>query len=376
MKNNVLSKISSGLLFLFISLMQFYVFSSGSLQPSYIAGLAFVLVMFVSTGAVVQTSQPIKLFYAYVGYAALVDLSYAFLLQSEEFLGSTLYMTYNLLLFTALIAYLQRNADKLQSSVVLPSFLALVLLVSFYFTGIGRYDFRPRYNGFFNDPNQMAHFALCIMCVIWLVGTSNKVKYIAAALTLVICVVSASRSSLLGLSVALIGITWYMYREVSSSSKFIQNVSKLTFVIVLSALVYYLFTSGALTKIQAVSYLLDRTAEINVSQQSDGRGFTQALDNWDYMFFGAGQGLLTRFGMPGEIHSNWIGTLFYYGLPGLFFVVFFLFSMIRKLPLPLILISLSPLLYGFTTYGLRTPVFYLYAAALFIRSNQSNTRCR
>ena len=65
-----------------------------------------------------------------------------------------------------------------------------------------------------------------------------------------------------------------------------------------------------------------------------------------------------------EIHSTWAGVLFYYGFPGISMFIWFLKVVIERLNFYQICILMGPLVYGFSTFGLRTPIFWIVISAV------------
>lgn len=359
--------------------LQFYIFPSGVPQLSHILGLLFSLVVvakysFFST----VKHKPIALFTLYTGYTIVVNLVYFLIENDTSFLMNVVYNIFNYLSFTALVKFMVIRGDLLSRFVRFPILISLLITVGLYFSGLGRYDFAPRYNAFFNDPNQMAHWALCCVAVICLIGVKTKWLLVALGALLVICAASSSRSALLGLGPVLLGSLIH----VRANLKRIPSIAKWgfygLFILILMVGAYWLVESRFWENLEAVSFILERAASTNTAEQLEGRGYNLVYNFPEYLFFGAGQGSFERFSTDAEIHSNWVGILFYYGIIGLVLFLSSLYTMVKRLPWYLILVAMGPLLYGFTTYGLRTPVFYFYFAAVFyvyyreLRSKQKN----
>jgi hypothetical protein len=94
-----------------------------------------------------------------------------------------------------------------------------------------------------------------------------------------------------------------------------------------------------------------------------------SIDYPEYILWGAGHGEHERFnGTAGdghagtEVHSSFIGLLFYYGIFGASLFIVFIFFAIRKVPVPALLILLITFVFGLTTYSLRTPIFWVMLA--------------
>lgn len=346
--------------------LQFYIFPSGQPQPSHFLGLLLILIIWKKLPfSSISRSKPIVLFTSFTIYTIAINITYLFITFDESFSFNIIYNIFNFLLFTALIIFLVNRDDLIPKYINTPILLSLLLTVSFYLSGIGRYDFLPRYNAFFNDPNQMAHWALCCFSIICLLGVKTKKLLVGLGTLLVICIAASSRSALFGLGPILLGTITYVRKNIQKSS----FITKWTFYILSFFCIivgsHIAIESYSLEKSNSVSFLLERTESINTEEQLEERGYNLIFNYPEYIFWGAGQGGLMRFNKTTEIHSNWAGLLFYYGIIGLMLFLSCVYTMLRKLPLHLIFIAIGPLLYGFSTYGLRTPIFYFYLAALF-----------
>lgn len=355
------------LLSLCLLTLQFYIFPSGQPQPAHVLALLFILTALLKTPTFKTLNEkPITLFAIYTLYTIVINAICTFLYSDQTFLPNILYSAFNFLLFLSAATFFTQKEKALTKYVKKPILISLVLTVFFYVIGIGRYDFFPRYNAFFNDPNQMAHWALCCFSILCLLGINNKWLIIGGFSLFVICISSSSRSALLGLFPMFIGYLIYIRKNIKTknNSKFNLFIF-ITFISFIAILSYLLIESSFWEKSDSISFILERTESTDTSQQLDERGYNLFFQYPEYLLFGSGHGGFSRFSRTEEIHSNWMGLLFYYGLIGFVFFVSHLLIMLKRLPLHLILIAAGPLLYGFSTFGLRTPVFYFYLASLY-----------
>lgn len=170
-----------------------------------------------------------------------------------------------------------------------------------------------------------------------------------------------SRSALLGIAPMIVGVLLKMGRSIYKSKYF------LIILIILALLICFTILINPQFELTENNiYFINRITSTNVESQMEARGYGLLYDYPEQMIFGAGQGDMMRFNHDGEIHSTWHGILFYYGIIGLAFFLGFLFNLYKRLPLSDILIGLGPLLYSFTTYGARTPIFYIFLACIYI----------
>lgn len=135
------------------------------------------------------------------------------------------------------------------------------------------------------------------------------------------------------------------------------------------SLSYFLYNLGVFDSI-ALRFIegLDQR-----DSQVEGRGLFSFLDYPQYLIFGAGQGAHGLYNPTGnEIHSTWLGILFYYGIIGISLFLIFLYQIFKKLSLSNKMILLGPMLYGFTTYSARTIIFWFLLAAFLLFSNNKD----
>jgi len=103
---------------------------------------------------------------------------------------------------------------------------------------------------------------------------------------------------------------------------------------------------------------------LNTGQDSDdnlaGRGYSRIVDCYDYLFFGAGEGLDFRFNNPIELHSTFGTLLFCYGLIGLYIIVRLMRLIICKLGFEALIYFLPLTIYSLSHNGLRSPLLWLF----------------
>jgi hypothetical protein len=359
-----------GSLFLFLGLLssQFYIFPSGYPQPAHFLIIFFSLVVlfgrfwsadiFLSLG-----SRYIFLFFLYV---LILNSFWFFYYGDYSFLEFPVYCFYNLIVLYSLAVFLLRFGDSGGKVVVFACFLGVLILLLVWFLGLGEYRFLPRYNGFFNDPNQMAFWVLCVASIYYMLSRNGIFfKAIFFVVCVLLILVTMSRSALVGLSVMSIGVMlrlgFFSGRNVVF--KFL-NISILSF----SIFALSLYVSNS----EIFENVIERVAHTSVERQLESRGFDRVVKYPEYLLFGAGQGLDERFGLKEEVHSTWVGIFFYYGIFGLSLFLSFLVCVLRRFSFSDLLICLGPLFYGFSTFGARTPIFWMFLSVLLVYSVTRN----
>jgi hypothetical protein len=353
-------KISAFIYLLGVFLLQFYVFRSGVLQPSHIFILFSFFIILFKNGFpknILKNKTYFNLV-IFVVITLLINSFFSILYKNTDFIISSSYYIYGLIFTLVTITVLNINI-KFKKNLSIILFFSLFTLVALWLIGLGAYEFSPRYNGFFNDPNQMAHWSLCVAVSIILLTKSTTLKYFTILLTFIIIIISMSRSGLVGLSFLILGL-------------FIPNKKNLPFILIGFIMVTSLFSLTSFKKslfLENYENVINRFLETDFEEQADTRGYSRAKKYPEYLILGSGQGLDSRFHSDFEIHSSWMGILFYYGIFSLIFFVTTLLNLIFSQKIDNLLITLGPLIYGFSTFGIRTPVFWLLLGVLIYITN-------
>ncbi len=350
-------------------LLQYHLSSSGSLQISQLFLLVFALLscksLFLNYRRIPSS---IRIYFILFSVYALIVNSIQYFIHAEDsLLKSNLYILYNAIVFFSLATFYLNYLRQFSiwNTILWSLLIALLAAVVQHFIGLGRYDFAPRYNGFFNDPNQMAFWGLCSFGIISLLAKNLKIVIVAFVAVFIVCMITMSRSSLLGIAPMMVGVLFKLEKAIYKSKFFIPIT------LVLSGFALFFFSTEHKVKLsENSSYFIERVKTTDVQDQKEVRGYNLLSEYPEQLIFGAGQGDMKRFNRDREIHSTWHGILFYYGIPGLAFFLLFLYNLYRRLTVSETLISIGPLLYSFTTYGARTPLFYIFLACIFISTYQ------
>jgi hypothetical protein len=289
---------------------------------------------------------------------AVIHFNFDFIISSSHYVFGIL--TTYLTIFTLAKSNYKDNLLKILV-------LTLFLLVFLWNFGLGDYKFLPRYNGFFNDPNQMAHWALCTLAMIFLLNDKNNfLNYTSLILTTIIILVSLSRSGLMGLS-------FVIFALIIPSKK---NIIVISFLLI-SLLIFLFSINISENKIyESYENITTRLSDSDFNEQADTRGYNRAFQYPEYLIFGSGQGEDYRFNSDVEIHSTWMGILFYYGFFTFCYFIYFLYQLLRNLKLIQIGVIMGPLIYGFSTFGLRTPIFWLMLGVIIFKSKTAEEKSK
>lgn len=349
-----------------VALSQFYVFPSGVPQPAHFLIAASIIFSIIGKGKFFVTNKSDKVLsalYFLMAYMVAVNFSFALAYFSLDFILSTSYSIFGLMIF---LQTRKLMADNNWGIRAVPVFLAAGLLILFglALAGIGEYKFFPRYNAFFNDPNQMAFWALCVAAILLVSMRSSRLfGVLIFTATIFIIIKSASRSGFVGFSFLLSGYLLSMFSKRRGGSAANLIVFGLVTILSVFILSYAVYSSNS----ESLAYIFDRVDSTDAVEQADIRGYTRLLEYPEYLLLGAGQGLDTRFVAQGnEIHSTPAGILFYYGIAGFLSLIVILYSVASGLRAYEKLIFFAPIFYSFSTFGFRTPIFWVYLGVFYV----------
>lgn len=362
----------------------FYFYGSGLPQPAHI-------IILLASLALVWINRKSCLSFLLINWAAVSFLSLVFIVNSSYgyyyldyyFLVSSVYWGYGYLLFFAIWCV---AADlvlvRLVSGLII---LKLFLIVLAYLIGLGGYTWWPRYDYYFNGPNQLAYFVLCAFLVYVAIDNSRYSLgfWFAYALSLFLILSTGGRSAYVALLPLLMLLLWM-------ARKYWVRILFLLFIPLLVSIFFKYYCLPAFAPSDngnkrvscqsrsmfgdstvVTSGTIDRLRELTADEkvlnnnsvwlQLRARGYARVLDYPSYLLYGAGQGRDERFGdVDGhvyEIHSSLLALVFYYGVLGfLLFMIFVYKSFLNKSNI----LFLAPVfVYGMFTYGLRSPYFWV-----------------
>lgn len=345
----------------YILLKPYYLLPSGLPQIAdmmLVAALPFALLL----------SQPEQATYTrrfqywmmlFCGYAAVVNLSWTFVLMDPRLaMGATFYaFNLSLMIICIRIGMLHPRATFLTIAYA----IALSAIIQAASVALTFNAAKLRQIASFNNPNQLGYWSLLSLCMFWSIAEKIKIKwYIQAPTALCLfytAAASLSKSSML--SIALLSILHFGKRP---------KMVLLALIAIVPA--YLVLENSAL--VERVSGRLE-----NIGDQKDdnlsARGYIRILYYPEYLLLGAGEGALYRYNDPGtssmiatypEIHSTFGTILFSYGGVGSMAFAAGIWCLYRLSSRGRFLFLLPPFLYGLTHQGLRFSFLWLLLALI------------
>lgn len=378
-----LPKLLQYLFLIYILLKPFYIFASGSFQPS---DAVFVLAFFVFlyyNGSVNLIRCSFDYILCLFVLAVFVINIICFLIyRKTEFIYSSLYYLFNLML--VLVARFLLLSKEFIKKLFWVCRICLYLQVLIFFLGLGDYyvdenGVTGRYLGTFNDPNQLAFYTFALLMILFMIEKIYDVKCRTIILDYAafFFILYHTASSGMLLAFVVFAVSYFVVLLVSPTFERDSDRKKQLFysLITLSILIviFIIFNDKIITffqKSELFSRLLEKE---NLSTSITDSGYTERSIWQDrnidklyiyphYNIFGAGQGYFARFyraNSSGEIHSTLLSILFCYGIIPTSLFLLWVWKNIRRTTIYFVPVFLSIAIESFTLLNQRQPLFWL-----------------
>lgn len=375
---------------IYLLLCPFYLFPSGQPQPAdYL--LASGSVVLLLSGRMRKLSS-LPIFKALIGFVAIVVVvnltqwfyNYAIKGVANQMYYYPFFYIYNALVFCFYLHILKGSRDKYRIINQISLFLIFSLTLQFILAILGIHGGATDLSAvgrtplFFNNPNQLGYYVLLMFSIYSVLPSIYRKNKLILLLVLFmsgyLIFLSGSRAALGGL-LLLTGITLY-----NDGLKL--KLGPIVFLVIIAAsLPYLLQTEFIQTRIDLIEQRNARYEGTDVTQ-AEVRGYDRFWLYPEYLFFGAGEGLNTRFESyhQGEMHSGIGVVLFGYGIVGLLFFLTFLYKSVSGNLIYNLSVLLPVFFYNLTHQGLRNSLFWIFIACLFyfteIKKDKSNEDIR
>lgn len=379
-------------LLIYFLLEPFYLFHSGTIQPSDIFIILSAICFLIHAKLNIYSRQELRsilrenrLLIIFVTCTFLINTVYFLLIPQLKFILSSLYFVFN---FLAIIVFTVLAEDKVFLSRISGIFkFNLFVQLIVYLTGIGRFYTADRYMGTFNDPNQFGFYifiSLLFLFMIEIVLRRNKKNIAYWLIGIFLIVQSASTGMLLGLTAFTMLLLIYNLKNFKFTYTKLRKIMLgiLGMIIIsLGLLGIYLYIqstvsspslqNGTAESSQEGMAIIDRTntkfskaeGDSSISIWED-RGYDILYKYPEYLPLGAGEGGYDRYDKAAnnygnEVHATLPSILFYYGIiPFLFFLAWLYRKLKGSDPRAKIAI-IALLIESFTLLNQRQPLFWM-----------------
>ncbi len=334
-----------------VFLSPFYVFESGNPQPTDMLTCIFVFGVLVRHNGRLRFPRHATFFVATLMvlgiWIGLVNLFWSWFYLDPIILKPTSYYWFNFSVTIVFIGLFHEHGTRLHRGLVhlLFSTLLLQVLLSPFVAS----DETHRETLFFNNPNQLAYYAVCCSSILLAVaqrlrfGAVYQTIYYACCMGLVI--MSVSRAGMAAISLLLVYLVWERPRFL--------------FLIAGAMILTFWYASSFP---EFFEYFQNRISDVG---QNTDRGYGRVFEHPLYMIFGAGEwGGVHQFGETLELHSNFGTMIFCYGLFGLILYLVLHFELVRRLPPSAFFSLVPPMILGLSHKGLRFSLYWIHLAVL------------
>lgn len=350
---------------LFWLLKPFYILSSGSLQigDAFII-LSFLLVIFDSN-VIAKFEKIDRGLYIFFAFVFFINSIYFLILKDTSFLKSILFYAFNILgVFIGRI-YLADDDFLKMFDKVLKINLWIQLII--FFVGAGRWLGTTRYMGTYNDPNQFGFAILTTYCLIYCISRKidTKCRWVYFIITLFLIIQCSSAGMLMGISLLIISEIYFKINTINNRGTKVLYSFFLIFVTIIAVIcVLYIYTLDGEIKtdsdfIQRVLAKFEKEESVFQSFVVD-RNLQGFFDNPKYILYGSGEGAMLRFYKNGgELHSTWIGLLFYYGVIPFCVLIWWIRDNLKNIDKYIIPVYICVFIEALTLINHRQPSFWL-----------------
>lgn len=382
-------KLSHYLFLLFWISKPFYIYASGSIQPSdVIFLLSFIVWILEKRGEVCIDNGNIYFVY-FVLFVFLINTVYALIYTNSVFIEKSFFYLYNLFVIIVFQDFI-KNRRFLKYLLAITSLNIVTQAIIYVFNLGGRYLYGGlRYMGSFNDPNQLSFFLFSSFLLIYslLYYFRKNISFyiqiynlILFAIVLFLIFQGSSTGALLGVIAFVVALLLcYVTIDKTPMRIMMRLLVYGLLLLAISYLIMVLVTPDLLNSLNKDgSFIFTRLLEKINKMASEGlvsiieeRQISRVFSYPANLLYGAGEGLYGRFVETEalEIHSTVISLWFYYGCIPLIFIFLWMRKKLTKLPRALYPIYAGLLFESLILANQRQPIFWM----LFVLADLSSS---
>ena len=367
---------------LFIFLKQFYLFPSGGMEAADVC--LFASFFMLSCDCMIRRPERLFqlktewLFYVFLASVVMINAYYGIRLGRSEFFKYTCFWIFNACAIWS-FCYLTEYGGKAfltEINRVVKVNIGVQLLI--YLSGHGRifreYWGAVRYQGTFNDPNQLAFFLFMMILLLYLYRCRFGDRSFPVFYVLALPVIAASKSTgiLLGFFVfTILAVLYELYRIGCKKGV---SVKVWILGICMGVLIFSLFLwwiwPAADFDVRTVDYNMLTRIQEKIWKVAHGgllglfldRGMEKLVLYPQYLLYGAGEGGFDRFTLASqvnEIHCCLFSVMFCYGLIPTSCLLIWLGRKLRRIDAAMVCAVIGLLAESFFLVNYRQPMFWM-----------------
>lgn len=360
---------------IYLIICPFYFFESGNPQlADFLLFLGIIpLITTKHSLSVYNKHKVVRYLFWFFIFSSIINIcywAYYTLIGVENSMYKFIFFySFNFLFFLLIVSFIKSKVLIYQFKIFYFSIFASTLLQFFLaILGIGGNQNNLRPSIFFNNPNQLAYFALLmisVMTIFYIRYNFNKlVYYITFLCSTYLVLYSGSRGAL---SIILLILPIVFFKRIDK-----KDIIIFFGLIILTPVI--LNTNFIKEKINLIM-IRNATSLLKNSSEIENRGYDRVYSYPKYLIYGAGEGKYERFDdneIPLEIHSGFVTILFSYGILGFLIFIRFFYNIIKDNFKINIFILMPVILYNLTHNGFRAPLFWGLLAFIYLTSIHVN----
>ena len=367
---------------LFIFLKQFYLFPSGGMEAADVCLFAsfFMLLCDCMRRRPERLLQLMteSLFYVFLASVLMINAYYGIRLGRGEFFKYTCFWIFNACAIWSFCYLTEYGGKAFLTGInrVVKVNIGVQLLI--YLSGHGRifreYWGAVRYQGTFNDPNQLAFFLFMMILLLYLYRCRFGDRSFPVFYVLVLPVIAASKSTGILLGVFVFTILAVLYELYQIGCKKGVSVKVWILGICMGVLIFGLFLwwiwPAADFDVKTVDYNMLTRIQEKIWKVAHGgllglfldRGMEKLVLYPQYLLYGAGEGGFDRFTLASqvnEIHCCLFSVMFCYGLIPTSCLLVWLGRKLRRIDAAMTSAVIGLLAESFFLVNYRQPMFWM-----------------
>ena len=335
---------------IYLIVFPFYMFAEGNPQLADLFGALLIIANIKSILTSISANRYTKYLFLFVVYTFIVNSIWMLMIGDIKIIKNSIFYLYS---FFIMLFIFNKLKDTSFLEITFKAISISLIVQAVLFPFIKNQGVRTQM--FFNNPNQLALWGLCLLAIVYVLTRLLHKKTAYTILLLVLCtlfiLISASRAALGG------AIIFWMFFIIKSRKNLMIFVAASVIAFIIIDFNYDL----NLENFAALEYNMDRFSNNTISgnQGIGTRGFQRIGENPQYLLFGAGEGAFERFNETIELHSIFASVLFSYGIIGLFFYLGAFKSFALKFSKETMAVLFPVVLFAAVHMTLRIPLFWI-----------------
>ena len=327
-------------------------------------GVSFLLVIYSDEMQIHIDEKDTPLFYFVIAVAGINSI-YSSVYQDISFVKPILYFIFNFICVYVTRIFMDDPEFTGRFNRILK--FNLILQLCIFLLGLGRWYSAQRYMGTYNDPNQLGFALLSTYCLIYCLNRKQHTKHqwVFFLIALFLIFETSSVGMFFGIALIFVFEQYFRLAKIETNTKRMCYIAYLVLIsigLVYAGSYFLLVVTGVVeTEITVLQRIANKFSNNElVDSFIRDRNLFAFFEEPYRMIYGGGEGKWDRFvGRNGELHSTWLGILYYYGvIPFLLFLTW-IKNNIKKIDWYILPVYICIFAEAFTLINHRQPSFWV-----------------